>query len=404
MRERPALLLYCQHALGMGHLVRSLVLAGALAERFRVVFLNGGPVPRGVARPRGVTFVDLPPLGFDTEGRLVSRDGRRSVARAEEVRRATILQTFRELRPEIILVELFPFGRKKFAGELMPLFDAAHALGSARPLLVSSLRDILVTGRKNQADHDARACALANRYLDAVVVHADPRFVRLEQSFQPPEPLRVPVHYTGFVVGERSAAPATAERVVVSAGGGIVGGPLFRAALDAQGLLWRAERLPMTLVAGPFLPANEWRAVTRARKRPGLVVRRSVANLEDELRRAAVSVSQCGYNTALELVRARVPAVVVPFRERGEDEQWTRARRLEQLGIVRVLAPERLDGATLAEEIRKVRERRPAAVALDLDGASSTTDLLLAMLAGRRRRTETRLVSRQQVGGHGHLA
>jgi len=88
-----------------------------------------------VARPRGVTFVDLPPLGFDTEGRLVSRDGRRSVARAEEVRRATILQTFRELRPEIILVELFPFGRKKFAGELMPLFDAAHALGSARPLL-----------------------------------------------------------------------------------------------------------------------------------------------------------------------------------------------------------------------------------------------------------------------------
>jgi len=404
MRERPALLLYCQHALGMGHLVRSLVLAGALAKRFRVVFLNGGPVPRGVARPRGVTFVDLPPLGFDTEGRLVSRDGRRSVARAEDVRRATILQTFRELRPEIILVELFPFGRKKFAGELMPLFDAAHALGSARPLLVSSLRDILVTGRKNQADHDARACALANRYLDAVVVHADPLFVRLEQSFQPPEPLRVPVHYTGFVVGERSAAPAAAERVVVSAGGGIVGGPLFRAALDAQGPLWRAERLPMTLVAGPFLPANEWRAVTRARKRPGLVVRRSVANLEDELRRAAVSVSQCGYNTALELVRARVPAVVVPFRERDEDEQWTRARRLEQLGIVRVLAPERLDGATLAEEIRKVRERRPAAVALDLDGASSTTDLLLAMLAGRRRRTETRLVSRQQVGGHGHLA
>jgi len=404
MREQPALLLYCQHSLGMGHLVRSLVLARALAERFRVVFLNGGPVPRGVVRPRGVTFVDLPPLGFDAEGRLVSRDGRRAVARAEDVRRAMILQTFRELRPEVVVVELFPFGRKKFAGELLPLLDAAHALGSARPLVVSSLRDILVTGRKNQADHDARACGLANRYLDAVVVHADPRFVRLEESFQPPEPLRVPVRYTGFVLGERRAGPAAAERVVVSAGGGLVGGPLFRAALEAQQLLWRAERLPMTLVAGPFLPAAEWRALMQARRRPGLVLRRSVASLEDELRRAAASVSQCGYNTALELVRARVPAVVVPFRERGEDEQWTRARRLEQLGIVRMLEPERLSGATLAEEIRKVRERPPAAVALDLDGATGTTQLLLAMLAERGRRTETTLVRRQQVGGHGHLA
>jgi predicted glycosyltransferase len=403
MRERPALLLYCQHALGMGHLARSLVLARALAERFHVVFLNGGPVPRGVARPRGVTFVDLPPLGFDAEGRLVSRDGRRSVARAEAVRRATILQTFRELRPEVVVVELFPFGRKKFAGELLPLFDAVQALGSTRPLLVSSLRDILVTGRKNQADHDARASALANRYLDAVLVHADPRFVRLEESFRPPEPLRVPVHYTGFVLGERNAAPIAAERVVVSAGGGVVGGPLFRAALEAQALLWRTERLPMTLVAGPFLPADEWRVLARARKRPGLVLRRSVASLEDELRRAAVSVSQCGYNTALELVRARVPAIVVPFRERDEDEQWARARRLEQLGIVRALDPDRLDGATLAEEIRRVREWRPAAVALDLDGARGTTDLLLVMLERRKRQTARRAVRRQR-GGHGQLA
>ena len=29
MAERPTLLFYCQHALGLGHLVRSLTLAGA---------------------------------------------------------------------------------------------------------------------------------------------------------------------------------------------------------------------------------------------------------------------------------------------------------------------------------------------------------------------------------------
>ena len=65
----PAILFYCQHVLGMGHLVRSLALARALAGRFRVVFLNGGAVPRGLRRPAGIEFVDLPPLGFDATGR-----------------------------------------------------------------------------------------------------------------------------------------------------------------------------------------------------------------------------------------------------------------------------------------------------------------------------------------------
>src|SRR5881628_1732715 len=54
----PAVLFYCQHVLGMGHLVRSLALARALADRFRVVFLNVGPVPRGLPRPAGVEFED----------------------------------------------------------------------------------------------------------------------------------------------------------------------------------------------------------------------------------------------------------------------------------------------------------------------------------------------------------
>src|SRR3989475_764146 len=154
---REAILFYCQHVLGMGHLVRSLALARALAGRFRVVFLNGGAVPRGLRRPAGIEFVDLPPLGFDATGQLVSRNAGRSVERAQRERRATILRTFRDLRPRAVVVELFPFGRKKFAEELLPLFEEGRALGAQRPLLVSSLRDILATGRHDQARHDERA-------------------------------------------------------------------------------------------------------------------------------------------------------------------------------------------------------------------------------------------------------
>ena len=48
---------------------------------------------------------------------------------------------------------------------------------------------------------------VANAYFDAVLVHADARFATLEETFHPSVPLRVPVHYTGFVRAPRSAHP-----------------------------------------------------------------------------------------------------------------------------------------------------------------------------------------------------
>ena len=74
MAERPTLLFYCQHAVGLGHLVRSLTLAEALAATFDVVLLNGGRMPDGTTIPTGVRVVNLPPLGHDSSFNLISHD------------------------------------------------------------------------------------------------------------------------------------------------------------------------------------------------------------------------------------------------------------------------------------------------------------------------------------------
>jgi predicted glycosyltransferase len=373
--SRPTVLFYCQHSLGLGHLVRSFALGEGLAQHMRVVLLNGGRLPRGVRTPAGVEIVSLPPLGMDTDGVLVSRDGRRSAARALELRRALILAAHAELRPDVVLIELFPFGRKKFAAELLPLLDAARASGA---LTVCSVRDILVRSKRDQAAHDERAVRLANQLFDAVLVHSDPRFARLEESFRPRTPLRVPVHHTGFVVpgGERGRASTATPvrsprpRVVVSAGGGLYGGELLHSAVEAHRLELAEAGIDLRLIVGPFLPEAEWRALRiAARGRRGLELRRSTPDLHAELRTAAGSVSQCGYNTVLDVLRARVPALVVPFAAGREDEQTRRAVRLARLDAVRVLEAARADGATLAAEIRALVGYRPAPLHLDMDGA-----------------------------------
>ncbi|HZQ64089.1 MAG TPA: glycosyltransferase [Gaiellaceae bacterium] len=383
MAERPALLLHCQHSLGLGHLVRSLALASALSRRFRVTVLCGGPLPKPLAAPPRVELVSLPALHAGEDGRLVSPDGL-PVERALELRRARILATFDAVRPRVVLVELFPFGRKKLAPELLPLLDAARRKGA---FVATSLRDLLVTGRSDQEAHDERARELADGYLDAVLVHADPRFARLEETFRPRVPLRAPVHYTGFVTGggrlRRPRLRTDEPHVVASAGGGRVGGPLLRAAIDAHRILRARRPLRTTVVAGPLLADGEWQELEEQGSGvSGLQLRRSVPDLAAALADASASVSQCGYNAALDLLRARVPALVVPFAAPGEDEQQRRASRLAELGLVRVLAGEPPHGNRLASALDETLASRPPRVRLDLNGAETTARLLERLTSG----------------------
>jgi predicted glycosyltransferase len=384
MSARPPLLFYCQHSVGLGHLVRSFALAGALAERFRVVLLCGGRVPDSLRPPPGVELVALPPLGMGPDGAFTSHDRRFTLDDARVVRREVILRAFRSLRPEAVVIELFPFGRAKFAPELLPLLDEARALPRP-PLVACSLRDILVGRRMDQAAHDDRACQIANRYLDAVLVHSDPAFARLEDSFAMRSRLRVPVHYTGFVQPPSGPRPLRRERrVVVSAGGGRVGEALLTAAARAHGSLGREANLRMTIIGGPFLPEPAWRCVREAAPTgDGLELRRTVPDLGAELRSAAASVSQCGYNTAIEILAARVPALVVPFATPEEDEQTVRAGRLAALGAVRLLDPALLEPGRLAAEVRRLLEFRPQPLGLDLDGSAGTTRILSELVAER---------------------
>jgi predicted glycosyltransferase len=349
---KPALLFYCQHSVGLGHLMRSYALCDGLARRYRVVLMAGGDLPAGIDPPSNIELVELPPLGVQSNGFGTRHD--LTVERTWELRHRRILMTLGRVQPEVVLVELFPFGRAKFAREIVPLLEEARTLGA---FTACSLRDILVSG---DTQRDDRARELADAHLDAVFVHCDPRFARLEETFKPSQPLRTPVHYTGFVTGRNGVnGHRRGEHLVVSAGGGRVGFELLREAMANSG--GRAVRA----IAGPLMPDEDYAAL-RDLKPGNVELLRSVPNLAEELSRAAGSISQCGYNTALDLLRTRVPALVVPYATPEEDEQLRRARRLEQLGVVKVA--DHVDPALL--------DFIPEPARLDLDGAAKTTELL----------------------------
>ena len=67
----------------------------------------------------------------------------RSTTRFRALRRDRLLALFQELRPRVIITEMFPFGRRAFRFELVPLLEAA-ARARPRPWRLCSVRDVLV--------------------------------------------------------------------------------------------------------------------------------------------------------------------------------------------------------------------------------------------------------------------
>ncbi len=388
MKPRDTLLIYCQHSLGMGHLIRSFALAEGLSDKFKIIFLNGGPIPKGIQPPDDIEVVNMPSIRMDKTGRLV---GERPIANAKSLRRRIILQEFEKNRPSVVLIELFPFGRKKFIDELLPLLDYVRNMNGDKPLVLCSLRDILITDRQDQERHDSRASFLSNEYFDGLLVHSDDKFACLRETFNPRMSLKVPVVYTGFIhkklcsKSKQRATQKHGKRILVSAGGGIVGGKLFRSAVIAHRILWKTSRLPMTLVTGPFFPDHEWDLLKiQVGRLGGIELVRTVPDLCKEMQKSALSLSQCGYNTTMDILNARIPACVVPFTQGRENEQMLRALKLEKLGIVKLIDPNTFNGALLSETIRNRLNEPFPTVHLNLEGVKNTVAAVENLLEKHR--------------------
>jgi len=382
MSAQPALLFYCQHSLGMGHLARAWALADALSEHFRVVLASGGARPRDLEPPHGVDVIDLPALSQDESGRLIVVGDCRSVEEVRKARTELLLDVYDCVRPWVVVVELFPFGRRKFRQELIALLDATRS--TPRPIVVSSVRDLLVDRGAEQQRHDDRAAALLESYFDAVLVHTDPRFSTLDETFRPSAMPSIDVHHTGFVVPRiverREAAPDDRTRpILVSGGGGRFARALYETSIAAHRQLGPTAP-PMTIVAGPLCPEDTMQQLrSAAADNESVRVVATVPNLAREMRAASVSVSQCGYNTALDILQAGVPALVVPFADNGDGEQLDRATRLARLNALRMLPPSELTPDALARAIHDTLNFVPDPVRLDLDGGRRSAKLLAEM-------------------------
>jgi predicted glycosyltransferase len=387
MKKR--LLFYCQPVLGIGHYIRSREIVRALSD-FDVCFVNGGEIVRGLEMPPKVEVVNLPALKSDAEfQQLQSVENDLEEVKAQRTRQ--LLATYNHINPDIVVIELFPFGRRKFDFELLPLLQAI----SPATKVVCSLRDILVSKRQ-QEQFEQEACALMNQYFDLLLIHSDPDFQRLEETFPRVNALTCEVRYTGFVAAtapravttvldddkhlETPSALVTARGAVpmflVSIGGGRVGHELIDCAIAASDLLTIPHRLH--IVTGPHCPDEFFRSLQqRIARHSAITMERFTPDFPSLLQQADLSLSLAGYNTCMDILSAGVRAILYPFTGNNNQEQTMRARKLEQLGRVRLI--QQLDPVRLAATITQSLQTPVPTVRIDLNGAMESARILMAL-------------------------
>jgi predicted glycosyltransferase len=378
---------YVQHLLGIGHLVRASRIAAALAEAGHQVTMVSGGMPVSGFPPAGVGLEQLKPLrtADGSFSSLVDETGAPADDGLRDNRRRQLLAVHDSLQPDCLVIEAYPFARRQMRFELAPLLEHVHAGNRvSRAMVVSSVRDIL---QPRTAERDKATAEVVRRHFDLVLVHGDEAFAWFGETFSETDSIADRLAYTGMVAPPLDQAlPPAGKRydVVVSAGGGAVGTALLNASIGARQMT-RLAGARWLVVTGPNLPGDQFEALQQAAGSTVTLSRFEPA-LAGLIACARLSISQAGYNTVADVLRAGCASVLVPFEGKGEQEQLLRAGRLEASGRGVMVREAGLNASALVQAIERALDLDPAlAPDLSLDGAASSAALLASRYDAFRR-------------------
>lgn len=370
----PRVLFYVQHLVGLGHDRRAAAITRALVNAgVEVTYVTGG-FRNAALDLAGAPSIALPPLkarNLEYDG-LVGSNGVRPDTSYWAKRRRLLLEAFEATQPDAVIIETFPFGRWPFREEITALLERA----AGKSKIVCSVRDVLEA--KSEPTRNRRIVELIGNYFDIVLVHGDPQFIPLTETFAYADEISDRIRYTGYVRDDSGNGPESGfdgrDDVIVSAGGGATCRQLMAAAADAA----RRDHRRWRFLIGPNCPAD---IPERLHDIPRCIVEPIRPDFPAILKRAAASISQAGYNTVMDILECNIPAVLSPHQGHGQSEQWIRAARLAEFGRVALVPEAQLNADHLLTALGTAQDRAAQSISINRDGAQRTAGILTELVS-----------------------
>lgn len=284
--------------------------------------------------------------------------------------------------PDVLLVDHLPWG---WRGELTAAIES-----TPRTRKVLTLRGVLFDAPTTRDEYvvDGRAEWIAAHY-DTLCVHNDPDVFRLEDEYAFPPSLTKKLSYSGYLAPppaygrvearQRLGLSAASRVATITMGGGQGAADIWHAALKAVAPLGFDT---VHCVLGPYLePELRDHIVAAGSRVRGFEAVDFSVDLPLWLCSADLVVSAAGAGGLGEILATGANAVVIP-RQLREAEQRIHARRLEELGLVRMVDLADIGGDRLRTQIECAMARPLAGrhTALRCDGATATARRVLETL------------------------
>ena len=361
-RAQLRILMYSHDTFGLGHLRRCRTIAHALVSAFKgvhVLIITGSQIAGAFDLKARVDFVKIPSVIKLYNGEYTSLSRHINISETIEWRTKIIRSTAESFEPDVLIVDKEPLGLKQ---ELLPTLKFLKRRGCR---LVVGLRDVL-DDEELLATEWARNDTLRNikRYYDDIWIYGPEGFWNPLNGLNLPQGLDDITTYTGFLRREMPRMFPTNDialpprYILVTAGGGGDGASVMRAAVKARSRD-RDGCLPLVMVLGPFMSSEDRASIRQlASADPDIHVLDFVSQPEGLMNEAAAIIGMAGYNTFCEILSFNKPAMLVP-RILPRREQFIRARRAADLGLVDMLEPDEADDADLLCARLKVLPSRP---------------------------------------------
>jgi len=381
---------YSHDSCGLGHLRRSLTLAGAIVARepgAQALCITGTPVPNLFALPERCELLKLPSITKNAAGEYVSRSLPLSLAEITQLRSELMLAAARAFRPELVLIDHTPGGP---GGELEPVLRHFRQ-ESPETRIVIGLREVLDSPQRARAElRSTGAFDLIRSSYDEVLVYGQPEVMDYAREYQLPADIAARLCYVGAVVPDNGATATTRARtthppsqdrslrLLVTAGGGEDGHELLRCAIAALRGPLATRHVQATLIAGPLMDNDSYDGLQHAIEgAPGLSLLRWSRAMDKLMADTDLVVSMGGYNTVYETLARGLPLLILP-RRGPRKEQLERGRRLQALGALSLLDQDTIrDPAALAAAIEEAAAGRRQASTLSFRGASAAAEICL---------------------------
>ena len=388
------ILMYSHDTFGLGHLRRVRAIAHALVEAHKdvsVLILTGSSIIGSFDFRTRVDFVRVPGVIKLRNGEYTSLKLHMNISETLAIRESIIRHTAETFDPDLFIVDKEPLG---LHGEVE---STLQYLGEIGVPCVLGLRDVMDEPALLEPEWKRkRAIPALSNYYDEIWVYGLPQFCDPLEGLQIPQSVRRKMIYTGYLQRKEPAdlpgssfMPAKIEKpyILVTPGGGGDGEEMVDWVLRA----YETDRnipYPALVVLGPFMPAEVQSTFKqRAEVLNDVEVITFDAHLEHLIVDAVAMVAMGGYNTFCEILSFDKPAVIVP-RRYPRREQYIRAERAQELGLLKMLDPQAgRNPKDMATALRQLpQQNSPSDVIIPglLDGLESV-DILSRRLMTRER-------------------